>query len=198
MIHYIKGTITEKEQGYVVVENSGVGFMVYVPLGDAAYLESDGPVTLYTSMQVKEDDISLYGFSDRTALRIFEMLITVSGVGAKAAMSILSALTPAELRKAVIAGDVKAISSANGVGKKTAERVVLELRDKFVKMEGLSSSGSSPVIRPMPVSGERAKAVSMLIATGASRADAERAVAAIEDDGLKAGQYFMQAAKTFK
>ncbi|MBO4862225.1 MAG: Holliday junction branch migration protein RuvA [Firmicutes bacterium] len=198
MIHYIKGTITEKEQGYVVVENSGVGFLVYVPLGDAAYLESDGPVTLYTSMQVKEDDISLYGFSDRTALRIFEMLITVSGVGAKAAMSILSALTPAELRKAVIAGDVKAISSANGVGKKTAERVVLELRDKFVKMEGLSSSGSSPVIRPMPVSGERAKAVSMLIATGASRADAERAVAAIEDDGLKAGQYFMQAAKTFK
>ena len=198
MIHYIKGTITEKEQGCVVVENSGVGFLVYVPLGDAAYLESDGPVTLYTSMQVKEDDISLYGFSDRTALRIFEMLITVSGVGAKAAMSILSALTPAELRKAVIAGDVKAISSANGVGKKTAERVVLELRDKFVKMEGLSSSGSSPVIRPMPVSGERAKAVSMLIATGASRADAERAVAAIEDDGLKAGQYFMQAAKTFK
>lgn len=198
MIHYIKGTITEKEQGYVVVENSGVGFLVYVPLGDAAYLESDGPVTLYTSMQVKEDDISLYGFSDRTSLRIFEMLITVSGVGAKAAMSILSALTPAELGKAVIAGDVKAISSANGVGKKTAERVVLELRDKFVKMEGLSSSGSSPVIRPMPVSGERAKAVSMLIATGASRADAERAVAAIEDDGLKAGQYFMQAAKTFK
>ena len=198
MIHYIKGTITEKEQGYVVVENSGVGFLVYVPLGDAAYLENDGPVTLYTSMQVKEDDISLYGFSDRTALTIFEMLITVSGVGAKAAMSILSALTPAELRKAIIAGDIKSISSANGVGKKTAERVVLELRDKFVKMEGLSISGSSPVIRPMPVSGERAKAVSMLIATGASRADAERAVAAIEDDSLKAGQYFMQAAKTFK
>ena len=198
MINYIKGTITEKDQGYVVIENSGMGFLVYVPLGDAAYLKTDEPATLYTSMQVKEDDISLYGFSDRTALRIFEMLITVSGVGAKAAMSILSALTPAELRKAVIAGDVKAISSANGVGKKTAERVVLELRDKFVKMEGLSSSGSSPVIRPMPVSGERAKAVSMLIATGASRADAERAVAAIEDDGLKAGQYFMQAAKTFK
>lgn len=198
MIHYVKGTITEKEQGYVVVENSGVGFLVYVPLGDAAYLESDGPVTLYTSMQVKEDDISLYGFSDRTALKIFEMLITVSGVGAKAAMSILSALTPAELKKAVIAGDIKAISSANGIGKKTAERVVLELRDKIAKLEGIGISGLSSVIQAMPVAGERAKAVSMLIATGASRSDAERAVAAIEDDDLKAGQYFMQAAKTFK
>ncbi|MBQ9826215.1 MAG: Holliday junction branch migration protein RuvA [Firmicutes bacterium] len=198
MIHYIKGTITEKEQGYVIIENSGMGFLVYVPLGDAAYLENDGPATLYTSMQVKEDDISLYGFSDRTALKIFEMLITVSGVGAKAAMSILSALTPAELKKAVIAGDIKAISSANGVGKKTAERVVLELRDKIAKLEGIGTSGLSSVIKAMPIAGERAKAVSMLIATGASRADAERAVAAIEDDGLKAGQYFMQAAKTFK
>ena len=198
MIHYIKGTITEKEQGYVVVENSGVGFLVYVPLGDAAYLDSDGPVTLYTSMQVKEDDISLYGFSDRSALKIFEMLLTVSGVGAKAAMSILSALTPAELKKAVIAGDIKAISSANGIGKKTAERVVLELRDKIAKLEGIGSSGLSSVIKAMPVAGERAKAVSMLIATGASRADAERAVASIEDDDLKAGQYFMQAAKSFK
>ena len=198
MIHYVKGTITEKEQGYVVVENSGVGFLVYVPLGDAAYLENDGPVTLYTSMQVKEDDISLYGFSDRTALKIFEMLITVSGVGAKAAMSILSALTPAELKKAVIAGDIKAISSANGIGKKTAERVVLELRDKIAKLEGIGTTGLSSVIKAMPIAGERAKAVSMLIATGASRADAERAVAAIEDDSLKAGQYFMQAAKMFK
>ena len=198
MIHYIKGTITEKEQGYVIIENSGMGFLVYVPLGDAAYLENDGPATLYTSMQVKEDDISLYGFSDRTALKIFEMLITVSGVGAKAAMSILSALTPAELKKAVIAGDIKAISSANGVGKKTAERVVLELRDKIAKLEGIGTSGLSSVIKAMPIAGERAKAVSMLIATGASRADAERAVAAIEDDSLKAGQYFMQAAKTFK
>ena len=198
MINYIKGTITEKDQGYVVIENSGMGFLVYVPLGDTAYLKTDEPATLYTSMQVKEDDISLYGFSDRNALRIFEMLITVSGVGAKAAMSILSALRPSELKKAVISGDIKAISSANGVGKKTAERVVLELRDKIAKMEGLDASGYASVVRPMPVTGERAKAVNMLIATGANRADAERAVAAIEGDDLKAGQYFMQAAKTFK
>ena len=84
------------------------------------------------------------------------------------------------------------------MGKKTAERVVLELRDKIAKMEGLDASGFASVVRPMPVSGERAKAVNMLVATGANRADAERAVAAIEDDDLKAGQYFMQAAKTFK
>ena len=198
MIHYIKGSIKEKEQGYVVIENSGIGFLVYVPLGDAAYHAGDEPAVLYTSMQVKEDDISLYGFSDPAALKLFNLLIGVSGVGAKAAMAILSALDPQELKKVVISGDTKAISSANGIGKKTAERVILELRDKIARIEGLDSSGFTSVVRPMPVSGERAKAVSMLIATGASRSDAERAVSAIEDDSLKAGQYYMLAARSFK
>ena len=196
MIHYIKGTITEKEQGYVIIENSGMGFLVYVPLGDAAYLENDGPATLYTSMQVKEDDIYLCGFSDRGALEVFELLITVSGVGAKGAMSILSALDPAGFKKAVVSGDVKAISSANGIGKKTAERIILDLRDKVSKLTGLKAAEMP--LKQAPILGERAKAVSMLIATGANKADAERAVASIEDDSLKASQYFMQAAKMFK
>ena len=197
MIHYIKGKITETGSGYVVIENSGIGFMVSVPLGDAAYKAMENePVTLYTSMQVKEDDIYLCGFSDRGALEVFELLITVSGVGAKGAMSILSALDPAGLKKAVVSGDVKAISSANGIGKKTAERIILELRDKVSKLTGLKAAELP--LKQAPILGERAKAVSMLIATGANKADAERAVASIEDDSLKASQYFMQAAKMFK
>lgn len=197
MIHYIKGIITETGSGYVVIENSGIGFMVSVPLGDAAYRAApDIPVTLYTSMQVKEDDIFLCGFSDRAALEVFELLITVSGVGAKGAMSILSVLDPAAFKKAVVTGDVKAVSSANGIGKKTAERVILDLRDKVSKLTGIKAAELP--LRQAPILGERARAVSMLVATGANKAEAERAVSSIEDDSLKASQYFMQAAKMFK
>ena len=198
MIHYIKGTITETLQGMVVIENNGIGYEVYVPLGDAAYKAGDQEVTIYTSMQVKEDGITLFGFSDRTALSMFDLLVTVSGVGGKGAMAILSALTPSELQKAVISGNYKAITTANGIGKKIAERIILELKDKMEKMGFVSSAGMQAPSRQAPIIGERAKAVNMLIATGANKSDAEKAVASIEDDSLKAGQYFMLAAKMFK
>ncbi len=198
MIHYIKGKITETMPGMVIIENGGIGYEVSVPLGDKAFMAGDEEVTIYTTMQVKEDDISLYGFSDRTALTMFNLLVTVSGVGGKGAMSILSALTPAELQRAVITGNSKAIQSANGIGKKIADRIVLELRDKMEKMGQLSPGSIAAPVKQAPIMGERAKAVSMLIATGANKADAERAVASIEDDNLKAGQYFMMAAKMFK
>ena len=198
MIHYIKGKITETGQGMVVIENNGIGYEVYVPLGDAAYKASDGEVTIYTSMQVKEDGITLFGFSDRTALIMFDLLVTVSGVGGKGAMAILSALTPSELQKAVISGNYKAITTANGIGKKIAERIILELRDKMEKLGFTAASGIAPAVKQAPIIGERAKAVNMLIATGANKSDAEKAVASIEDDSLKAGQYFMLAAKMFK
>ena len=111
-------------------------------------------------------------------------------------MSILSVLDPAAFKKAVVTGDVKAVSSANGIGKKTAERVILDLRDKVSKLTGIKAAELP--LRQAPILGERAKAVSMLVATGANKAEAERAVASIEDDSLKASQYFMQAAKMFK
>ena len=197
MIHYIKGKITETGQGYVVIENNGMGFEVNVPLGDAAYMAADEEVTIYTTMQVKEDDISLYGFSDRTALTMFGLLTTVSGVGGKGAMAILSALSPSELQKAIVSGNSKAIQSANGIGKKIADRIVLELKDKMEKLGYVAAGSISKPSRQAPIIGERAKAVNMLVATGANKADAERAVASIEDDSLKAGQYFMQAAMMF-
>ena len=198
MIHYIKGRITETVPGMIVVENNGIGYEVYVPLGDAAYKAGDEEVTIYTSMQVKEDGITLFGFSDRTALTMFDLLVTVSGVGGKGAMAVLSALTPSELQKAIISGNSKAITSANGIGKKIADRIILELKDKMEKLGFVAASGITPAVRQVPIIGERAKAVNMLIATGANKTDAEKAVASIEDDSLKAGQYFMMAAKMFK
>ena len=98
----------------------------------------------------------------------------------------------------MISGNYKAITAANGIGKKIADRIILELRDKMEKLGYVASSGIAPAVKQAPIIGERAKAVNMLIATGANRSDAEKAVASIEDDTLKAGQYFMKAAKMFK
>lgn len=104
---------------------------MHIPANSPLYKNIEGEtVKVFTSMIVREDDISLYGFSDKESLELFELLITVNGIGAKAAMAIMSVLPQSELKRAIATGDAKAISAANGVGKKTAERVILELKDK--------------------------------------------------------------------
>lgn len=111
MLHYIKGVITEQQPGMVCIENSsGVGFEVNVPDNHLHVLPGSGEtVTLYTAMLVREDDISLYGFGDRETLSVFRLLLTVSGVGAKAALAILSVLNVNELKKAILFEDVQSI-----------------------------------------------------------------------------------------
>ena len=127
MIGYIKGYFHPMPDGSVIVENaSGIGFLIHVPAGSALYKEPEGAeVKVYTSMQVREDDISLYGFMSKEDLELFELLITVSGIGAKGAMSIMSALPGSQLKRAIAAGDTASITKAQGIGKKTAERLVL-------------------------------------------------------------------------
>ena len=133
MIRYIKGIYSMTFENSIIVENaSGIGFEIFVPAGSPLYRYGEGEeIMVYTSMAVKEDDISLYGFHNREALELFELLITVNGIGAKAAMAILSTLSPEELRRAILFEDAKEISRANGVGKKTAERIILELKEKI-------------------------------------------------------------------
>ncbi|MFR7990774.1 MAG: Holliday junction branch migration protein RuvA [Anaerovoracaceae bacterium] len=195
MIRTIKGTFHPEENGKVIVETvSGIGFEMNIPSNSRLYKTLEGQeVKVYTSMVVKEDDISLYGFPDRESLEFFEMLITVNGIGAKAGMSILSALPPAELRRAVIMGDSKAISAANGVGKKTAERVILELKDKIGTFEDeLPDSGQLYA----EVSDERGEAVAGLMALGYTKNEAAAAVGKIKEDGLTCEDYIKNALKS--
>ena len=129
--------------GTVIIESgSGIGFLVNVPANSHLYKNLEGEdVKVYTHMIVREDDMSLYGFSHKDELELFKLLITVNGVGAKAAMAIMSILPQEELRRAVATGDSKAISAANGIGKKTSERIILELKDKvgeFVTEESIN------------------------------------------------------------
>lgn len=178
MIHYIKGTLAIKLDTGIVVEAGGIGYDISVPGNSSLYLRSEGDeVICYTAMIVREDDVSLYGFADRESLEFFRLLITVSGVGAKAAMAVLSALTSSQLRQAIAFEDDKAIATANGVGKKTAQRIVLELKDK-VSADDVSVPEQQTV---SAVSDDaRTEAVNGLVALGYSRAEAFNALAGAE------------------
>jgi len=128
---YIKGVITCVFDDYAIIENNGIGYIVFMPLRDINLLKEKNNVLVYTYFHVREDNISLYGFLDRESLNIFKMLISVSGVGPKAALSLLSNITPQEFILAVVSKDDKTLSKAQGVGKKLAQRIILELKDKF-------------------------------------------------------------------
>ncbi len=190
----------------IIVENaSGIGFEIFIPAGSPLYRYGEGEeIMVYTSMAVKEDDISLYGFHNREALELFELLITVNGIGAKAAMAILSALSPEELRRAILFEDAKEISRANGIGKKTAERVILELKEKVGKMSGgMSDSGIPAELGGVSGSAagtdgsgdNRVEAINALIALGYSKAEAFSAISQVPEEGLSCEDYIKKALK---
>ena len=196
MIGYIRGTFHPLPDGTVIVENSsGIGFEINVPLGSELYKVPEGSeVKVFTSMQVREDDISLYGFLEKEDLELFELLLTVSGIGAKGAMSIMSTLPGNQLRKAIASGDVAAISKAQGIGKKTAERLIVDLKDKV----GLfSESGDSITVIIDDIPGDvRSEAVQALIALGYSRNESSTIVSKIKGDNLTVEDYIKAALKS--
>lgn len=154
-------------------------------------------ITVYTAMTVREDDVSLYGFSRKGELEAFRKLITVSGVGAKAAISILSAFTLEQMQQAIVFEDAKTLTKANGIGKKTAERIVLELKDKF-SSESPQGDVSLPEESAAAIrEGEsgRAEAISALVALGYSRGEAVGALSAVKEEDLSAEEYIRQALK---
>lgn len=138
MFAYIKGSLEIKASNYVVVENSGIGYKINMSAKSIGTIGNIGEnVKVYTHYHVREDEISLYGFNTEEELRMFEILINVSGVGAKSAIAMLSDITPSSFALAVINDDVNRLTKVPGVGKKTAQRLILELKDKL-KSENVS------------------------------------------------------------
>ncbi|MBQ7740180.1 MAG: Holliday junction branch migration protein RuvA [Eubacterium sp.] len=193
MIYNVKGKLTYVDPAFVVIECGGVGFKCFASMTTISALPSVGnEVSLYTHMAVREDAIDLYGFYDSSELDAFKLLITVSGIGPKAAMSILSVLPPDRLSIAVSSGDVKSITAANGIGKKTAERVVLELKDKMVGIASPSASATVENIVNTAKSSNASEAVEVLISLGFERSDAAAAVGSLDsslsvDDMIRKG-----------
>ena len=196
MIGFLRGILAEKGDGYIVIDVNGVGYLVFVPANSTAYLNAEGEeVLVYTSMIVKEDDMSLYGFSGKGELDAFKKLIGISGVGPKAALAILSAFTLDQLKQAIVFEDAKALQRANGIGKKSAERIVLELKDKFTASAPDGSyldTGAADVIAEQ---GGRGEAISALVALGYSRGEAASALAGIPENDLTTEEYIKRALK---
>ena len=189
MIHYIKGIVKEILPGIVVIENGNIGYEVHVTSSSSFIANENELVTLYTAMIVREDDVSLYGFSDSESLGMFNLLMTVGGVGAKAALSILSALSCDDIRKAIAFDDPAPITSANGIGKKIAQRIVLELKDKVGSVQ-ISDPAAAKSRRK---SSERDNAAEALIALGYSRSEALSALSSISEDDLSTEEYIKRA-----
>jgi len=180
MIAFLKGTIANISEGQVVIETNGLGYICYVPNNVASSLKTDEEAKIITHMVVREDDISLYGFLTYQDKDLFLRLLSISGVGAKVALSILSGLSGDRLIEALASGDTAALSSIKGIGKKTAERIVLELKDKVSadfgdSMRGIISATGTFV----PVSSATNEAITALVSLGYSKAEAARSVASI-------------------
>ena len=140
MFYYIEGNVALLEQNLAVIDVGGVGYAVTVSMGTMGRLETGKKTKLYTYFQVSEGAVELFGFWDMGEKRCFEMLISVSGVGPKAAISILSAVSPADLAMAVVSENEKALTAAKGIGKKIAQRIILELKDKVTKEAAIPAS----------------------------------------------------------
>ena len=181
---------------------SGIGFEINIPAGSPLYKYGEGEeITVFTAMIVKEDDISLYGFHNMESLDLFRMLITVSGIGAKGAMAIMGSMSADELRRAILFEDVKEISKANGIGKKTAERLILELKDKIGKLAGasdtaLSTAGMTETALAAEAGDARTEAICALVSLGYSKAEAFSAVAKVPEEGLTGEEYIKRALKS--
>jgi len=183
MLYYLNGTIAALQENLAVVDCGGVGFACHTTVYTLSGLKIGEKRMLYTHCNIREDAFDIYGFSTQQELGCFRSLIGVSGVGPKAALSILSALTPDQLMLAVMTGDEKALTVANGVGKKMAQRVILELKDKMGVQE--SSGGIQMPSAAMPASGSKtAEATAALATLGYSSAEIGAALRGIDVENL--------------
>ncbi|MBE6679658.1 MAG: Holliday junction branch migration protein RuvA [Ruminococcaceae bacterium] len=202
MFYYISGILAHREAGLAVIDCGGVGYKLTVSQNTLAELDRTASrtdkVKLFTHMAVREDDVELFGFYTEEELSTFKLLLTVSGVGPKAAMGVLSAFTPEGLARAVTTEDTKAISRANGIGAKGAARIVLELKDKLSYVESGEPIVSTKIAAASPKSSSKlTEAAEALAALGYSRAEINSVLAKINTDKMESGDIIRAALAQF-
>ena len=198
MISYIKGILADKAADHAVVECSGVGFKIYSSynsLMDTKCVKGS-EVVFRTHMYIKEGIMDLYGFMTAEELELFELLISVTGVGAKGALAVLSSMSPSKLSLTIATGDANAIKKAPGIGPKTAQRIILELKDK-IKNESFIADPKDAFSEVVPItSNEREEAVNALVALGYSGYEAKNAVSKTPADITDVEAIIKQALKS--
>lgn len=186
MYAYIKGSLEIKTAEYVVVETNGIGYKIFMSETATDKLGEIGSIVkIYTYLKVREDDMSLYGFNTNEELRMFELLLSVSGVGAKSAIVILSNITPSSFALAVITDDVSKLKKLPGIGPKTAQRIILELKDKLNAINDTSKDELEEMLSKREEDGEKvAEAMSALQVLGYSRKEIEVAFEGFDKSDL--------------
>lgn len=198
MISFIKGTIEILSKDFFVIENNGIGYNIKATIGTISRLEKGKETKIYTHMQVREDDISLYGFLHMDELNMFIMLTSVSGIGPKGALAILDMLTPSDIILYIIAEDSKALSKAKGVGQKTAQRMILELKDKM-KAESITNTDSditTYVPSTASTSLEIIDSIDALIVLGYEKSEAVKVVNSVYVEGMSVQDIIKKALKS--
>ena len=196
MFYYVKGKVAVCEPGLVVIDAGGVGYAVQTSATSASQVQPGDNATFYTYLHVREDIFDLYGFITRDELDCFKLLLGISGVGPKAALSILSVTNPASLALAVLTDDQKALSAAPGVGKKLAQRIILELKDRMSKGQLESAASVGETMGVLPESGTAADdAITALMVLGYSRAEATTALKGADLTGLSVDEIVRIALK---
>ena len=181
MYSYIRGVLAETDTDHIVVDVNGIGYNIYIPINCFEYLPPEGEeCKIHTYLYVREDAMMLYGFLSKDDLALFQLLITVSGIGPKGALGILSTLSADDLRFAILAGDTKAISKSPGIGAKTAQRLVLELKDKVSLQEAFEKKSDNEKLKKVSVHHQvKNDAVLALNALGYSSTESMKVVSSI-------------------
>ena len=195
MITHLSGKLAEKKPTQTVIDIQGVGYLVLIPTSTYEKLPPVGEaVKLFTYHHVREDALQLYGFASRSERSVFEVMLGVSGIGPKLALAALSAMQPTELRDRIVDGDAAFLTRIPGVGKKVAERMVVELRDKLVKLDGLEGGAVSGQADAKHAA--RADALAALEALGLGRAAAERNLRKVlrENAGIQSAEELIRLA----
>ena len=191
MIYSVRGKVIATEPELVVVECAGVGYACRTSFNTIQKVTGQDEVTLFTHLAVRENDVELFGFATREELASFRMLITVSGVGPKAAVSILSACTPSQFALAVATGDYKSLTKIKGIGTKIAQKIVLELKDKVAKQGAISVRGEDTQIN-IPTGSNVDEAVTALVVLGYTEGEALSVISKL-DPGLPVEELIKKA-----
>ena len=197
MFYYLSGTVAHIEPYLAVIDCGGVGYACRTTSYTLSQIKKGDKAKLFTYLSVREDSMDLYGFFSQEELKLFQQLISVSGVGPKAALAILSASSPANLAMSIITGDEKALTRAPGVGKKIAQRVILELKDKLAKGQTVSGSGESvagPAVTIIPQN-KLSEASAALAVLGYSQAEINAALRGVDIDSQPLEQIIRLALK---
>lgn len=197
MFYYISGKVAVIEPGMVVIDAGGVGYALNTSYTSARSVKTGEQATFYTYLHVREGIFELYGFARKEELSCFKQLIAISGVGPKAAIAILGGVTPEKLALCVISGDEKALTAAPGIGKKLAQRILLEMKDKMSKDQLEAASGSSGIVMPELTApgGAMEDALAALAVLGYPRAVAVNALQGVDTAGLATDEIVRAALK---